>query len=86
MTTVMRFPTSNGAVHVVTREHLNRIQAWRTAFANQRKDSRYYEIVEDTIKQDFEYRYFVFEDSAGNVRAVVTAAVNLHCGHCVAAR
>jgi predicted N-acyltransferase len=70
MTTVMRFTTSDGAVHVVTREQLNRVQAWRNAFANQRKDSRYYEIVEDTIKQDFEYRYFVLEDSTGNVRAV----------------
>jgi predicted N-acyltransferase len=57
-------------VLVVTRQQLARVEAWRNAFANQRKDSRYYEIVEDTIKQDFEYRYFVFEDAAGTVRAV----------------
>jgi len=66
----MRFPTSDGAVLVVTRQQLARVEAWRNAFANQRKDSRYYEIVEDTIKHNFEYRYFVFEDSAGNTRAV----------------
>jgi GNAT acetyltransferase-like protein len=67
---VMRFPTSDGAVLVVTRAQLAKVDAWVSAFANQRKDRRYYEIVEDTIRQEFEYRYFVFEDALGNVRAV----------------
>src|SRR5579859_3932672 len=70
MTPTMRFSTSDGVVRVVTRDQLISVEGWRNAFANQRKDKRYYEIVEDTIKQDFDYRYFVFEDSTGNVRAV----------------
>jgi predicted N-acyltransferase len=67
---VQRFPTSDGVVSVATREQLSQVGAWRRAFANQRKDHRYYEIVEDTILQEFDYRYFVFEDAAGEVRAV----------------
>ena len=65
-----RFPTRDGSVCVATRQQLEKIPAWRKAFANQRKDRRYYEIVEDTIIQGFEYRYFVLEDKSGQVRAV----------------
>jgi predicted N-acyltransferase len=43
---------------------------WRTAFTQQRKDRRFYELVEDTIQQGFEYRYFVLIDQNGEVRAV----------------
>ncbi|HSZ58132.1 MAG TPA: GNAT family N-acetyltransferase [Tepidisphaeraceae bacterium] len=67
---IPRLPTSDGFVSVAPREQLQQIPAWRQAFANQRKDRRYYEIVEDTIVQGFEYRYFVLEDKAGQVRAV----------------
>jgi len=55
---------------VANRHEVARVDAWRRAFANQRKDNRYYEIVEDTILQDFEYKYFIFEDAQGQVRAV----------------
>jgi hypothetical protein len=65
-----RFPTRDGFVSVATRKQLEQIPAWRQAFARQRKDRRYYEIVEDTILQGFEYRYFVLEDGSGDVRAV----------------
>ena len=63
-------PTSDGLVHVATRRDLRAIEAWERAFDRQRKDRRYYEIVEDTIRQGFEYRYFVLEDASGRVRAV----------------
>ena len=43
---------------------------WKASFANQRKDWRYYQIVEDTIVQGFDYRYFILEDAKGEVRAV----------------
>ena len=65
-----RFATTDGFVSVATRADLEHVPAWRQAFANQRKDRRYYEIVEDTIVQGFEYRYFVLEDKTGAVRAV----------------
>jgi predicted N-acyltransferase len=67
---VMRLDTSDGSIHVATRQQLEQIPAWERAFVRHRKDHRYYEIVEDTIPQGFDYRYFVLEDKTGQVRAV----------------
>jgi hypothetical protein len=66
----MVIPTADGAVRVVTREQVERIPAWRQAFSLARKDWRYYQIVEDTIEQGFDHRYFVLQDAAGEVRAI----------------
>ena len=57
------------SVTVLSRAELAQCSHWRRAFANQRKDRRYYELVEDTIRQEFDYRYFVIVDG-GEVRAV----------------
>ena len=43
---------------------------WGSAFSDSRKHHRYYELVEDTIRQGFDYRYFVIRDALGEVRAV----------------
>jgi hypothetical protein len=43
---------------------------WASAFAGKHKDHRYYELVEDTIQQDFVFRYFAIKDEDGNVRAI----------------
>jgi hypothetical protein len=59
-----------GRVSVVTRAELADCPRWERAFASHRKDARYYEVVERTIDQGFEYLYFVIEDAAGRVRAV----------------
>src|SRR4051794_1645153 len=59
-----------GRAYVATRDELAQCDRWSRAFAAQRKDRRYYEIVEDTIRQGFDYRYFVVEDAGGSVRAV----------------
>lgn len=67
---VQRIPTTDGSVIVATRRDLEQVPAWQRAFWGQRKDRRFYELVEDTILQDFDYRYFVFEDRAGRVRGV----------------
>src|SRR5438128_4948029 len=55
---------------MVSRQELARHPHWRTAFAGERKDHRYYEIVEDTVRQGFDYRYFVITDASGTVRAI----------------
>src|SRR5271163_3198466 len=65
-----RLVTAHATVHVAERRHIDLVPAWKQAFANSRKDYRYYEIVEDTIKQGFDYRYFVLEDKEGQVRAI----------------
>jgi hypothetical protein len=55
---------------VLTRAQLAQSPHWTHAFAGERKDHRYYELVEDTIQPDFEYRYFAIQDDTGAVWAV----------------
>jgi hypothetical protein len=62
--------TPHGTVRVVTRAHVESLAAWPRAFADHRQDARYYRLVEDTIRQNFDYRYFVIEDAGGEPRAV----------------
>jgi hypothetical protein len=57
-------------IEVATRSELARYPHWARAFSGERKDHRYYELVEDTIRQGFEYRYFVIKDAYGEVRAI----------------
>jgi hypothetical protein len=61
---------SVGRLEVIARTDLQRCPRWQTTFANERKDHRYYELVEDTLHPEFDYRYFVIEDAAGQVCAV----------------
>jgi Peptidogalycan biosysnthesis/recognition len=62
--------TSLHEVAVCSRLELMQHPHWAHAFATERKDRRYYELVEDTIHKDFDYRYFVIKDDTGTVRAV----------------
>jgi predicted N-acyltransferase len=57
-------------VELYTRSDLLKCPRWSHAFATQRKDHRYYELLEDTIHPEFNYRYFAIRDSTGNVCAV----------------
>jgi hypothetical protein len=59
-----------GSVEIVLRAELAECSYWPTAFLGKRKDHRYYELVEDTIRQEFEYRYFKLRDEHGAVCAV----------------
>jgi hypothetical protein len=45
----------------VTRAELGSYPAWQRAFANERKDGRFYEIVEETLS-GFEHRYLALRD------------------------
>lgn len=58
------------SVEIVTRADLESCPVWRSMFAGERKDYRYYEIVEDTLRDDFEYRYFAIRDDTGRIRSV----------------
>ena len=62
--------TQHGTVSVASREQIEQVAAWRQAFAGCRKDYRYYQIVEDTLPQGFDHRYFVLECPQGQVRAI----------------
>jgi hypothetical protein len=59
-----------GKVDVMSRAELVHCRHWRSAFAGQRKDHRFYELVEDTIRQGFDYRYFAIGDTDGEIQAV----------------
>jgi hypothetical protein len=52
-------------ISVATLQDLAADPAWQSAFADQRKDARYYRIVEETLHQGFEHRYFVIEGDRG---------------------
>ena len=67
----LREPVPSGnALAVAERAEAEGLQAWRTAFQAQRKDTRYYEIVEETICPDFNFRYFLIKDESGRTRSV----------------
>jgi len=65
-----RLDTDKRQIEVVSRHELARCSHWARAFAHQRKDRRHFELVEDTIHQGFDYRYFVVTDERGEVCAV----------------
>jgi hypothetical protein len=58
------------SISVVSRAELSGCAPWTSTFADQRKDYRYYEILDDTLRGDFEYRYFAIVDNNGYVRAI----------------
>jgi hypothetical protein len=59
-----------GRVEVVSRREVMQSRHWANAFGLEAKDRRYYELIEDTIHDEFDYRYFVVRDAAGEIRAV----------------
>ncbi|MBO0751140.1 MAG: GNAT family N-acetyltransferase [Bradyrhizobiaceae bacterium] len=62
--------SSENRVEVISRRELGACSHWQRAFASQHKDRRYYEIVEDTIHPEFEYRYFAIRNPEGHVTAI----------------
>ena len=59
-----------GSVEVATRSEIATIGHWEVAFSHQRKDHRYYELVEDTLRHGSEHRYIVLKDARGRVNAI----------------
>ena len=60
----------NGVARLVSRRELQDCAAWRHVFETCCKDHRYYEIIDDTLEDNFEHYYLVLEDGSGRVRAV----------------
>ncbi len=63
-------PLSNGVARLVSRAELDDCEAWRHAFETRCKDHRYYEIIDETLDDNFEHYYLILEDNFGQVRAV----------------
>jgi predicted N-acyltransferase len=58
------------SISVVSRADLSGCAPWTSTFTDQRKDYRYYEILDDTLRGHFEHRYFAIVDSGGHTRAI----------------
>jgi hypothetical protein len=58
------------SISVVSRAEFSGCPPWTSTFTDQRKDYRYYEILHDTLQDNFEYRYFAIVDDNGHVRAI----------------
>jgi hypothetical protein len=76
-------------VKIISRRELRHCRQWQRAFASQHKDSRYYEVVEDTIHPEFHYLYFAARDCGGEIRAIqpffvldqdILAGLRAYCG------
>jgi hypothetical protein len=63
-------------VEIMSGAEVRACPRWEYAFAGQRKDCRYFELLEDTIGQGFEYHYFVLRDAYGQVRAIQPFFIN----------
>jgi hypothetical protein len=66
-------------VAICSRQELTRCEHWRHAFANERKDHRHYELVEDAIHPEFEYRYLPRTGDGGLGRSVVDYGSGRRC-------
>jgi predicted N-acyltransferase len=63
-------PHGKPQCRVVSRAELQGCPVWRSTFAASRKDHRYYEILEDTVQDRFDYKYFLITDERGETLAV----------------
>jgi hypothetical protein len=57
-------------LEIADRDDIARLPYWQSALGNERKDRRYYELIEDTLHPEFDYHYFVLRDGAGEVCAI----------------
>jgi Acetyltransferase (GNAT) domain len=61
---------SGGSVQIASRREAMQCAHWVNAFGSEAKDRRYYELVEDTIHEEFDYRYFIIRDWTGKICAI----------------
>src|ERR1700745_270843 len=62
-------PRWDATIRIASREEIAASPHWQNAFAHERKDHRYYELVEDTLKDGFTYGYLIVESDRA-VRAI----------------
>lgn len=65
---IISFP--QGVARIVSLDELRNCEPWQRVFQDKFKDHRYYEIVEQTLADNFEHQYFVLEDGSGQVRGI----------------
>src|SRR5436309_1038643 len=63
-------PFAQGTARILKLSEVRNLDAWSRAFQHKCKDHRYYALIEQTLANDFEYRYVVLEDASGKVRGI----------------
>jgi predicted N-acyltransferase len=63
-------PFAQGTARMLTLSDVRNLDAWKREFEGKCKDHRYYELIEETLANDFEYHYALIEDGSGNVRGI----------------
>jgi predicted N-acyltransferase len=58
-------PSTPASMSIASLSEIEQNPIWKQAFPQQRKDGRYYKIVEETLHQGFKHIYFVLNDSRG---------------------
>src|SRR5436305_8593043 len=64
------FSFKDGTAAVVSPDELQQYEDWPSAFHDCCKDHRFYEIIEETLANDFEYQYLILRDFTGKVRGI----------------
>src|SRR5438105_9645809 len=64
------FSFKDGTAVAVSPDELRQYEDWPSAFHDCCKDHRFYEIIEETLANDFEYQYLVLRDLTGKVRGI----------------
>src|SRR5437879_12370752 len=64
------FSFKDGTAAVVSPDELRQYEDWPSAFHDCCKDHRFYEIIEETLANDFEYQYLILRDLTGKVRGI----------------
>src|SRR3984957_6543739 len=60
----------SGSVEVASRIEAMECARWANAFGAEATGRRYYELGEDTIHEEFDYRYFIVRDETGAICAI----------------
>lgn len=64
------FSLADGRAKIVRVDALKGNDFWKLAFAGKTKDSRYYELIDRAMADQFEHYYVVLDDHVGKTRAV----------------
>lgn len=64
------FPTRHGTARVVANTALVEDALWKKSFSLHSKDHRFYAVIEETLANQFEYRYVILENSRTGGSAV----------------
>ena len=57
-------PFAQGTARILTLSGVRDLEAWKRAFQDKCKDHRYYELIDETLANDFEYHYALLEDGS----------------------